>query len=129
VAEQRTLDELDPPAWGEPTYGTHLVTRCHELRRKPLDDFTVEDLRIMIGQQIALSHLVPLALLVLEANPLAEGDFYRGDLLNSVLRVEADYWQEHQDEWIRTHNVIEGLLSTIDDLQEAVESFRRLTQA
>ena len=54
---------LDAPAWGPaPAEATYLVRRCHEVRNKPLDEFTVEDLRLMIGQQIALQHLVPLAL-------------------------------------------------------------------
>src|SRR5579875_434758 len=60
---KRVLDILDPPAWGpSPPDGTALIRCCHELRTKPLRDFTAEDLRIMIGQQIALRHLVPLAL-------------------------------------------------------------------
>jgi len=47
-----TLDTVDPPAWGPaPPDATPLTTRCHELRTKPLRDFTVEDLRIMIGEQ------------------------------------------------------------------------------
>ena len=45
-----TLEERDPPAWGEPPEGgTPLVERAYGLRRKPLDTFTVEDLRLMIG--------------------------------------------------------------------------------
>ncbi len=46
---KRTLDTVDPPAWGPaPPDATLLIKRCHELRTKPLIDFTVEDLRIMI---------------------------------------------------------------------------------
>ena len=57
----KTLDELEGVAWGEPTFDSYLVTTCHRLRTKPVDEFSVEDLRIMIGQQIGLPHLVPLA--------------------------------------------------------------------
>ena len=85
-----TLDTVDPPAWGPaPPDATSLIKRCHELRTKPLVDFTVEDLRIMIGQQVALGRLVSLALKRLQAEPLVEGDYYPGDLLASVLRVDA----------------------------------------
>jgi hypothetical protein len=83
--ERRTLDELDPPARPAADYDSRLVTRAHDLRRKPIGDFTAEDLRIMIGQQVALAHLVPRALDALELNPLAQGDFYPGDLLQAVL--------------------------------------------
>jgi hypothetical protein len=97
LTEQRTLDDLDPPAWGPPTYDSYLVTRCHELRTKPLGEFTVEDLRIMIGQQIGLPHLIPLAVDELYKNPLAEGDFYPGDLLCYVLRIDPAVWQNNSN--------------------------------
>ena len=60
---KRTLDTIDPPAWGPaPPDATLMIKRCHELRSKPLRDFTVEDLRIMIGHQVALGRMVGLAL-------------------------------------------------------------------
>lgn len=129
MAERRTLDELDPPAWGSLDYGSHLVKRTHELRRKPIEDFTVEDLRIMIGQRIGLAHLVPQAVAVLEANPLAQGDFFPGDLLQAVLRVDGAYWQAHQDQWLQVHALLDEPLSAVAELREPIDAFRRLTQA
>jgi hypothetical protein len=81
-----TLEELDGEVWGEPDYPSHLVTTCHRLRKKDLDDFTIEDLRIMVGQGIALEHLVPRVLARLRDDPLAGGDFYSGDLLSALIR-------------------------------------------
>ncbi len=46
---EKTLEELEGVVWDEPDSASHLVTTCHALRRKPLGDFSVEDLRIMIG--------------------------------------------------------------------------------
>jgi hypothetical protein len=69
----KTLDELEGVVWGEPTFGSYLVTTIHRLRTKPVDEFTVEDLRLMIAQRIGLRHLVPLAVGVLEREPLAGG--------------------------------------------------------
>jgi CDI immunity proteins len=94
----QTLDQLEGVVWGEPTYDSHLVTTCHRLRTKPVDEFSVEDLRIMIGQRIGLPHLVPLAVAALERDPLAEGDFYPGDLLASVIR--AAEWLQANPEWL-----------------------------
>lgn len=91
----KTLDELDPPAWGAPSYGSYLVTTCHHLRTKRISEFDEEDLRIMIGQSINLEYLLPVALEVLQKDPLASGDFYEGDLLENVLRVDAAWWSEH----------------------------------
>ncbi len=129
MEESRTLDELDPPAWGPPpSDATSLVLQCHKLRRKPLDDFTAEDLEVLIGQKIALRHLVPRALDVLETNPLTEAFYYPGDLMRSVLGVDATYWHDHQTEWLRMHEIVDGLLSDVDALRDAIEAFRALTQ-
>ena len=90
----KTLDELEGIVWGEPTFDSHLVTTCCRLRTKPIDEFTVEELRIMIGQKIGLDHLMPLAIVALERDPLAEGDHYPGDLLANVVGC---------GEWLRSH--------------------------
>ena len=95
---KRSLQQLEGQDWGEPTFNTHLVKECHRLRRVPLSDFTVEDLRITIGQNMSLDHLVPLAIERLHGDPLAEGGFYPGDLLVSVLRAKARFWHSH-GEW------------------------------
>jgi hypothetical protein len=119
----KVLDELDPPAWGEPKYDSYLVSTCHRLRRKPLEDFSPEDLRIMIGQGVALRFLVPIAIEVLECNPLAQGDFYPGDLLGNVLRAGPLFWGQHPE----LRRRVESLLEDVDlpsQLNEAVEVFR-----
>lgn len=92
-----TLEELENQIWGEPEFDSHLVVTCHELRRKPLEQFTVGDLRIMIGQNIGLKHLMPKALDVLKRNPFAEGDYYSGDLLANVISAESDYFQNNPE--------------------------------
>ncbi len=93
----RTLEQLERVVWGEPEFPSHLVVTCHALRRKPLSDFTVEDLRIMIGQGMSLIHLMPLAIQRLTLDPLAEGDYYPGDLLKNVAEVTPEFWRAHPD--------------------------------
>lgn len=96
----KSLRELEHSDWGEPTYDSHLVTTIHRLRRVPLCQFTVEHLRIVIGQNIGLQYLIPIALEHLGKDPLGEGDFYPGDLLKMVLTADPDFWREHP-EWRR----------------------------
>ena len=91
----KSLQELENKDWGEANFDSHLVKECHRLRRVPLKEFSVEDLRIMIGQNIGLEYLLPLALDKLRQNPLAEGHFYPGDLLVSVLQTESSFWSAH----------------------------------
>jgi hypothetical protein len=95
----KTLESLENDYWGEPTYSSYLVRTCHELRTKPLQSFEVEDLRILIGQDIGLVYLIPLAINVLSTNILAEGDMYEGDLLTNVLRSDVEYWKANKLQW------------------------------
>ena len=90
----KTLEELEGVSWGEPEYNSHLVTTCHRLRKVPLKDFSAEDLRIMLGQSMGVKYLLPIALNVLKQNPLAQGDYYPGDLLSSVVKLGREVWQE-----------------------------------
>lgn len=92
--KSQSLQALEKDDWGEPTFDSNLVKECHRLRRVPLKDYTIEDLRIMIGQEIGLNYLVELAIEKLEQNPLAEGDYYAGDLLVNVLRVDSRFWSQ-----------------------------------
>ena len=82
-----TLTDLEEEDWGPPTFDSHLVRQCHALRHKKIRDMSIEDLRILIGQEIGLEYLLPVALERLELDPLAAGDFYPGDLLVVVLRA------------------------------------------
>ncbi len=110
----KTLDELEGFTWGEPTFGSYLVTTCHRLRTKPVGEFTVEDLRIMVGQGVGLSHLVPQAVAALERDPLAEGDYYPGDLLASV--VGAEGWLRSNPGWFgRVVVAAQRALAVLDD--------------
>jgi hypothetical protein len=124
---KRDLDTVDPPAWDPaPPDATVLIKRCHQLRTKPLRDFTVEDLRIMIGQQVALNRLVPIALDRLQADPLVEGDYYPGDLLASVLRVDAAFWERLPDLEVPLRKLTKDLRERTalePGLRELIETF------
>ena len=85
----QTLTQLERCDWGEPEYDSHLVTTCHRLRHKPVQNFSVEDLRIMIGQNIGLKYLLPMAVDILQTSPVIAGDFYPGDLLQNVVRCDS----------------------------------------
>jgi hypothetical protein len=97
IDRRKTLTELEGKEWGPPDFDSHLVTTMYQLRHKPLEHFTIEDLRIAIGQNTTLEWLLPIAIERLQDDPFAEGDFYRGDLLNAVLRVEPQVWLKYPE--------------------------------
>lgn len=107
VWPEQTLTQLEGEDWGEPTFLSYVVTNGYRLRYKPLREFTAEDLRFMVGQQISLPILMPMALDVLEFdNPFAGGDLYEGALLDVAVRVDPQFWQDHPRLWYRLDTVL-----------------------
>lgn len=107
-----SLEAIDGEVWGTPANGSHLIAACHALRKKKLRDFTIEDLRIMIGQNFSLKELIPIALAHLEQNLRAEGELYPGDLLHNVLRASPAYWLEHKGQWKQLYDRVEQELTS-----------------
>jgi CDI immunity proteins len=123
----KTLDELEAVRWGEAPVDSYLLSTIHRLRKKPIGEFSVEDLRLMIGQGLGLRFLVPLALEAVERNPLAEGDYYPGDLLANLLRVDPGFWTTEWEWRDRLGSVIDGLTDVPKELIEPVAAFRLST--
>jgi hypothetical protein len=118
-----TIEEIEGERWPDPEAGsTVLVSRCHALRRKPLPEFTVEDLRIMLGQQVGVSVLLPLAVDALVRNPLAEGEYYPGDLLSAVLRLPRAAWSDLGSERQRLAAVLAALVTSPDRVDDEVRN-------
>jgi hypothetical protein len=110
----KTIEELDGDRWGPPEFDSHVVLESHRLRSVPIGDLTVEDLRLLLGQGIGTQWLIPLALARLDDDPLAEGDFYPGDLLMIVLGTDATYWSSHPEQLLALWGVRESLTELRD---------------
>jgi hypothetical protein len=108
----KTLEELEGFVAGDPPYDSSLVKTIYALRKKPIGEFTTEDLRITIRQGRGIPYLLPLALERLEADPFAAGHFYRGDLLMAVLEAEP-HWGGRADVRARVRRVIERALQQL----------------
>lgn len=110
----RTIEQLEKENWGDAnSVGSSLIQRCLLLRRKPINQFSVEELRLMIGQDIGTQYLLPYALDMLETHPLVDSGLYPGDLLAGVLRLPFEYWVEHPDQLRRAvavaHKGLDGM--------------------
>lgn len=117
--QAKSLEELEGDDWGDPTFDSHLVRECHRSRRIPLRELSTENLRILIGQQIGLRYLLPMALNLLQADPFVAGDFYRGDLLMSVLRAEASFWRAHPELWRQADEIAQSAFTIASKSKEA----------
>jgi hypothetical protein len=69
---------------------------------------------------------MPLVLDVLSQQPLVEGDYYPGDLLNAAMQIGHDYWSVHEDEKARLRRVAERAMSELSSDEEASRSNRQL---
>jgi hypothetical protein len=120
----KTLEELDGENWGEPNYNSYLVKSVHRLRCVPLKKLTVEDLRLMIGQEVNLNYLMPLAIERLEINPYAEGDFYPGDLLYNVLSINRNFWKHHPNLRRQVNLIIDRAAQISNDNEELTDEIK-----
>lgn len=118
----KSLTELEGVDWGMPLpEAPPYLHVCHELRYKSLNSLTVEDLRILIGQDVGLRYLMPMAFELLDVDPLAKGKHYAGDLLVSVLGVGGQYFSSHPDERIKAERILAKArrqLSSLDDFEQ-----------
>lgn len=119
----KNLNELEGIVWRKPEYSSHLVIRCHELRVKKLSDYDIEDLRLMIGQNIGMDYLIPLAIQKLKEDIFAEGDFYEGDLLQNVLCTKCEFWIKHPEYVPEINDIIAEALEKLPNL-DTIESIR-----
>jgi hypothetical protein len=105
---QKSLESLEKKTWPalNSDEGSYLIKTCNSLRKKQLQDFTTEDLRIMIGQGIGLYFLIPLAIETLTNDLFAEGDMYEGDLLKNVLEVDTKFWDDNKNYWQQLNEII-----------------------
>ena len=104
-----TIENLEKQDFGNPNEApTNMIKRCLELCKVPLDKFTVEDLRLMIGQEFSLQYLIPLAIEHLQTDIFAEGDFYPGDLLNNILSVDTKFWLTNRNLWTKINDLIKN---------------------
>jgi CDI immunity proteins len=104
---------LENDFWKENEYESSLVERCHALRKVALNNFSIDDLRVMIGQEIGLKYLVPIALEKLEINLFVEGNYYEGDLLKQLLEINTGFWDENKEHYISFYDLIKDRRSDI----------------
>lgn len=126
VDYSKSLEQIENDYWGPPTYDSYVVTTCHSMRKKPLQELTIEEIRLVVGQGFSLETLMPVAIEKLKENILAEGDLSEGALLINVLSKNTfDYWMTHHDEW---EDVVTLYLKH-KDIFDSNDSFRQLRKS
>jgi hypothetical protein len=78
----------------------------------------------MIGQNIGLTYLIPLAIEQLQRDPLVEGDYYPGDLLAAVVRVKSSFWQAQP----HARQVVQAIVDQVTPRAEDLDLPKTLRQ-
>ena len=68
----------------------------------------------MIGQKFSLRYLMPIALKLLEDDPLAEGDLFPGDLLCNVLKAGSEYYDANPKVLAKANDLLERALTMVE---------------
>ena len=83
----KSIEEHEGCVWSEWEFETAMVERVYRLRKLRLGQLKADDIRLLIGQGISEKILLPIALEILESDLLIETDYYSGDLLVTVSRL------------------------------------------
>jgi hypothetical protein len=106
MQEKKSIEQLENDFWKDVDFPTDLVKRCFLYRKIPIGELTAEQLRTLIGQNIGLEFLIPIALEFLKKDILLDAEFYEGDLLNAVLDVDQHFLKEHTDIFKDIHRLV-----------------------
>ena len=122
--QSKTLESLEHKVWpalSETDQQDWLMVECYALRKKPIKDFSIENLRQMIEQDIGLEFLIPLAIDKLKEDITAQGDCYPGDLLNNILRSDPEYWKINKQYWNTVCELFEENKMRLQEAKVAAE--------
>jgi len=122
----KTIEQLEKSEWPDFELDSRLIKRSKQLRRTQLDQFSIEDVRLMISQRIGLEYLVPKAFEILSDNLFAEGDLYEGDLLKAVLEITPEFWNDHKELHLEFQTLIEPNKEMIKEYKLSLSNFEEV---
>ncbi|MEV7324291.1 contact-dependent growth inhibition system immunity protein [Streptomyces sp. NPDC093970] len=119
----RSLEQLDGERWGDPPADTtSLVRNVHAWRRRPVGTLEPHELGRLIGQDVGLPWLLPLAVEILR-DKAAAGGFIDGDLLYAVVTRSPAVWAD-RPELARELKTAVGMMTELSSyVKPDVDSF------
>ena len=103
----KSIEELSGYCRFAPEFESNVIIKNHAMRRKKLADLTLEDIRMGASQHVGVTHLVPIALKVVEDDPFAESLNFPAEIILKLLLVPHDYWLSHPRFGYRLEQVYE----------------------
>lgn len=85
-----------------------------EVRHRPLSDLGIEDIGKACRQNVHVDYVVPLAINVLNDNPIA-GEMYDGELLVALADIPSQFWIDRMEMSRKVRVIIERAKPELDD--------------
>ena len=114
----KSIESLEKQNYGPvPPDESSIVQRLWRLRKTPINELQVDDIRFMIIQGIGLKYFLFEAIDLLKENLLTEGNYYEGDLLNAVLQIEKVQWGQLKEHWDNVDALIKDKLDYLRTIE------------
>ncbi len=110
--QQKSIENLERDFWGEPPESSSsLIEKIYQLRTIPIEKLDSKDIRILIGQNVGLIYIIPLALDLLGEDLFIDSEFYEGDLLENVMKVDDNFWNKNGELKEQLDNLLKDFTS------------------
>ena len=119
----QTLSDMLHKEWRDeiPYDDSSVVQHMYYLFHTPARRWTVEDYRYLVEQETALDIILPKVYEILQFDIKADGGFYEGDLLNAVLQINADFWEQHKDLYNTACMLIKNNMETLSKTEYSTD--------
>ena len=119
----QTLSDLIHCEWRDeiPYDDSSVVQHMYYLFHTQARRWTVEDYRYLVEQETALDIILPKVFEILQFDIKADGGFYEGDLLNAVLQINADFWEQHKDLYNTACMLIKNNMETLSKTEYSTD--------
>ncbi|MEU7470709.1 contact-dependent growth inhibition system immunity protein [Streptomyces sp. NPDC044984] len=122
-----SIEELEGVRWPDPPSDTtSLVRSVHALRKRPVGELSTEETHRLIGQDIGVRRLLPMALehLRVAAQQEAVSVWLDDDLLSAVVTREGEMWRRRPELARHLDTTIRMLPELSPYVQPEVDAFR-----
>ena len=119
----QTLSDMLHKEWRDeiPYDDSSVVQHMYYLFHTQARRWTVEDYRYLVEQETALDIILPKVFEILQFDIKADGGFYEGDLLNAVLQINADFWEQHKDLYNTACMLIRNNMETLSKTEYSTD--------
>ena len=88
-----------------------MIDQVHRLRIIQIERLEPKEIRLLIGQEVGLKYLIPVAFDILRDDLFIDTELFEGDLLQNVIKVDIDFWDNNNE----LKNELDDLLKSYSD--------------